>query len=379
MSEKKIKSLMKKGEKLYRKKKVLEALETFNNILKISPDFFDALNLKTQILSRLGRPEEFFRASSKLNLLKLKKEGITPSDINSPDIWIEEAIKLINDGQNELSFMCIIQASYVSPIVNREGLTSMTHHTNAKIYYYTAIILFNKREKYDLAMTLFEIASKFDPNLTIPEKIKDIYNNYLSNRSGVGVKMIVPLNKSNLRALFPFKDKLLVSTDVWATAEDYTSKDYRGKIKTYHWETHMLLSDYGLAFIVAKPVCNQPVIYMPWPFITYDKRMGTFEVRGAAKHPAIFIKLMPKIDPPNKDRQKQLDQYINELNIDTLIEERTEEMIERTMNKLKSLGSKPSYKEYKKRFENIPKYVWQGSNSRINRNKRRAKKNLPPI
>jgi len=377
MSEKQISSLMKKGEKFYRKKKVLQALEIFNNVLQISPEFYNALNLKTQILSKLGRPKEFFQASSDLNLLKLKKEGENPADFNTPDDWIEEAIKLMNDGQNERAFMFIMQASYASPIVNREGLRSMTHHTNVKIYYYTAIILFNKQENYDLANALFEIAGKLDPNFTIPDEIKNIYNNHLSNRSGVGVKMIAPLNQSNLRALFPNRDMLLLSTEAWAEAEDFTSS--HNKIKKYSWRTHMLLSDYGLAFIGAKPVCKQPAYYIPWHLIVYYKKQATFSVSSEAFNPPLFIKLRAIIDPQTKDTQEPMYQYINELKIDKLIEKRREEMIKRTVNKLKSLGSKISYKEYIRRFENINKYIWQTSHTRIKRNKRREKKNLKPI
>ncbi len=367
MSEKQISSLMKKGEKLYKKKRVLEALETFNNVLKISPDFFDALSLKTQILSNLGRPEEFFQASSKLNLLKLKKEGKIPSDINSPDIWIEEAIKLMNNEQNERALMCIIQASYVSPIVNKEGLSSMTHHANAKIYYYTANILFNKREKYDLAMALFEIASKLDPNFTVPDKIKNIYNNYLSNRSGVGVKMIVPLNSSNLRAIFPVRDKLLVSTE--ATAQAIQAVRYQNKTGQYSWITHVLLSDYGLAFICATPICKQATgYYVPWPFIYFQKKLRLFMVSREAGD-FVSINLLATYDPQAETRKENPYKYLDELNLETLIKEREEEMVKKTVIKLKSLGYKPSYKEYKKRFENIPKSVWQKSIKTIKRSK----------
>ncbi|KKN20421.1 hypothetical protein LCGC14_0935780 [marine sediment metagenome] len=368
MSEKQISSLMKKGEKLYKKTRVLEALEKFNNVLKISPEFLDALRMKTQILSKLGRPEEFFQASSQLNLLKLKKEGEIPSNINSPDIWIEEAIKLMNDGQNERALMCIIQASYISPIVNKEGLTSMTHHTNAKIYYYTAIILFNKRENYNLAMKLFEIAGKLDPNCTIPDKIKDIYNNYLSNRSGEGVKMIVPLNTTNLRDLFPSRDTLLLSTEATAKADQL----FKGQNKyiEHKWKTHMLLSDYGMAFICITPICESVVgHYIPWPFVAYSKKNGFFII-GPDAGDFVHISFWCIHNPQAKSKKEHIFKYLYDLNIDLLKKEREEDLIKKTMIKLKSLGYKPSFKEYKKRFENIPKLIFQRS---IRRNKRSKK------
>ncbi|KKM93290.1 hypothetical protein LCGC14_1209830 [marine sediment metagenome] len=356
MSEKQISSLMKKGEKLYKKQKVLGALEIFNNILKISPEFYDALNLKTQILSKLSRPEEFFQASSDLNLLKLRKVGESPADFNSPDDWIEEAMKLINGGQNERAFMFIMQASYISPIVNREGLSSMTHHTNAKIYYYTAIIFFNKQEKYDLAMSLFEIASKLDPNLTIPEKIKNIYNNYLSNRSGQGVKMIVPLNTSNLRALFPYRDTLLVSTEAQAKASKYSTN----KENVYVWYTHVLFSDYGLAFICATPVCKQVTgQYIPWPFIDYNKWNYSFNVSKKAGDFVDITLWLFKTQP--EEIEGEAHSFFDLFNFESLIKEREEEMVKRTVIKLKSMGYKPSFKEYKKQYENMPKSIWQRS------------------
>jgi len=91
-------------------------------------------------------------------------------------------------------------------------------------------------------------------------------------------------------------------------------------------------------------------------------------VTGAAKH-SNFIILKPIINPQTKDTQEPMYQYINELNIETLQKERAEEMVKRTVIKLKSLGYKPSYKEYKMRFENIPKFFWKKSIKTFKRSK----------
>lgn len=364
MSEKQVTALMKKGKKLFLKTKLHEALEIYENVLKISPEFITAMNLKARILRKLKRYEEHFQTSFNLNLLKLQKDGEIPLDINSLDSWIAETIKLINSGQNERAFTCIAQATYLSPIVNRNGLSSLSHHNNAKIYYFTAVILFNKRENYDLAMLLFEKANKLDPNLTIPNKIKSIYNNYLSNRSGVGVKMIAPLNASNLRALFPFRDKILVSTKASARA----SLKAGNKMEHYSWETHMLLSDGGLAFIGVNPVCNQPVYYIPWPFIIYDKKMAIFIVVDFPDlKSSVFLYTISNPQAESKG-ETQL-QYIDELNIESLIEARKEEMLERTVINMRSLESLPSYMEFIIRFENVPKKMYKNVKKTIKRSK----------
>lgn len=364
MSEKQVQALMKKGKKLFLKTKFQEALEIFENVLKISPEFIAAMNFKARILRKLKRYEEHFQTSFNLNLLKLKKDGEIPLDINSSDSWIEEAIKLINNGQNERALMCIAQATYLSPIVNRDGLSSISHHTNAKIYYFTAIILFNKRENYDFAMSLFEKANKLDPNLTIPDKIKSIYNNYLSNRSGVGVKMIAPLNASNLRALIPFRDKILVSTYASAVVRIHSGN----KIKTYTWKTHMLLTDYGLLFRGSRPICKQSEYYVPWPFIFYTKISGQFTVTYHAGGLKYLIPLTPTSNPQAKSGEGPYE-YIAELNLKPLIELRKEEMLERTVKNLKSLELLPSYKEYINHFEKLPKKMYDNVKKTIKRSK----------
>lgn len=355
---------MKKGANLYKQAKLLEALEVLENLLKISPEYNEALNLKAHILKELKKYEDQFQKAFNSNLQKLKMDGEIPLDVKSPDPWIEEAIKLINNGKNDRALMCMEQASYVSPIVNSEGLSSMTHHNNAKIYYFIGIILFNKQDKYDLAMSLFEKANKLDPTFTIPDKIKDKYNEYLSNRSGVGVKMIAPLNASNLRALIPSRDKILVSTSGYAEAD---VPDGKG-VNHYGWETHMLLTNYGLAFKVVSPVCNQPEYYVAWPFITYDKRWKNFKVSYRVGGLNYSVSLKAWNNPHPKSGEGKYE-YMDELNLKHLIEVAKEEMIKRTIIKLKNSGYLPSYKGYLYSFDKVTKPIYKSAIKTIKQSK----------
>ena len=369
MSEKQILSLMKKGEKLFKKKQALEALEVFNNVLEISPDNFDALNFKVQLLYKLNRPEDFIHASSKLNLLKLQKDGPIPSDFESPDSWIIDAIKLINKGQDNRALNFLEQAAFISPIVNKEGLSKMVFHDNPKIYYFTAFLYFRRQENYEFAMALFEIANKLEPKFTIPNEIKKIYNDYISNRSGVGVSIIAPLNESNLKSLFPCKDKILVSTEAFAEVKIQEYHGRKIKTKTYTWKTHLLLSDYALAFIGAGPICKKPVYYVPWPFITYNSNMGLFIVSHQIGGLTHSVNLTAILNPQRESDGISGFKYLDKLDIHTLIEMNKNEMIERTMNNMKSLESILSYKQYKKQFEIIPKEIYKDVEQTIKQNR----------
>ena len=84
MSEKKIASLMKKVEKFREKTNYYDALKLLDKVLEMSPDYLNALDIKSQILFILARHEEAFQPAFRLNQLKLQKQGIIPSDINSP-------------------------------------------------------------------------------------------------------------------------------------------------------------------------------------------------------------------------------------------------------------------------------------------------------
>ena len=362
MSENKILSLLKKGKKLFDKKKALEALDVFNNVLKISPGNYDALNFKVQLLKKLGRPKELIPVSFQFNLLKLQKDGTIPSNYESPDSWIIDAIKLINKGQDDRALIYLAQAAYISPIVNSDGLDSMTFHANAKIYFFTAFIYFRKQENYQYAKALIEIAKKLDTRLVIPEKIENIYNNYVSNRSGKGVSLIAPLNTSNLISLFPNRDKILVSTEAIAEVKvqtPTTKRKYDTKIKTYTWKTHLILSDYALAFFGAAPICKEPAYYVPWAFISYISGGNSLAVSNEINALKYSIP-MELISNPHDVSQGGIPwQYLDKIDVHSLIEMNKNEMIERIMNNLKSLEQLPSYKNYKKQFEVIPKEIYK--------------------
>jgi len=355
MSERKISSLKVKAKRLNRKGNFHKALDLIEKVLIMSPDFIDAMNIKAQILYNLENYDEFFQTSFNMNLLKLQKEGDIPTEINSPDSWIKEANSLINSGQYDRALLCIAQATYKSPIVNKYGLSSMNHHENAKIYYFTAIILFHMQEKYDIVISFFEKANKLDPDLIIPNKIKEIYNDSLSNRSGEGVNILFPLTVSNLRAVIPYKDKILVSTYASASAKQWFGNEQR----TYTWKTHLLISDYGIAFNGAEPACNQAAIYTPFRFIVHIRRTGRFSISHKAEGLNIKVVVQAIGDPQAKSRKEPIFQYIDELNLQSLKKLREEEMLKRTVIKLNSFEFLPSYKEYIKNFEWIPKALYK--------------------
>ena len=351
MSEKKIAALMKKVKKFREKTKFYEALALLDKVLEISPDFLNALDMKSQILFILARHEEAFQPAFRLNQLKLQQQGIIPSDINSPDAWIKEAINLINIGKNDLAILCLSQASFKSPIVHREGLKNMAFHTNAKIYYFTAVVHFNLGIRYDTAMSLFEIANKLDPTLTIPNREMQVYKDYLENRSGVGVKMDTPINETNLRALFPSKSKILVSTTAKAVVRVQVMEGTKQVVRTYTWYPHLLISDYGIAFIGAKPVCQSSAYFVSWIFVNSRRtRMAHYltvsSKAGDFKHEINF-------DLYNAYKN------LEGLNIKDLINWRFDEAREKTINNLQYLEILPPYKEYISYYENIPKSIYK--------------------
>jgi len=364
MSERKISSLKAKAQRLKRKGSFHKALDLIEKVLIMSPDFIDAMNLKAQILYNLKNYDEFFQTSFNMNLLKLQKEGIIPTEINSPDSWIQEAITLINSGQYDRALLCIDQAKYKSPIVNKAGLSSMNHHENAKIYFFTAVTLFHMQEKYDIGISFFEKANKLNPDLIIPNNIKEKYNDYLSNRSGEGVNMLFPLTVSNLRAVIPFQDKILVSTYASASAKQWFGNEQR----TYTWKTHLIISDYGIAFNGADPACNQAVIYTPFRFIVHVRRSGRFSISPQAEGLNIKVVVQAIRDPQAKSRKEPKFQYIDELNLQSLKKLREEEMLKRAVIKLNSFEILPSYREYIKNFEWIPKALYKKAKKDIKKN-----------
>lgn len=361
MSENQILSLLKKGEKLFDRKKVLEALDVFNNVLEISPGNYDALNFKVQLLKKLNRPKELIPVSFQFNLLKLQKDGTIPSNYDSSDSWIIDAIKLINKGQDDRALIYLTQAAYLSPIVNSNGLDSMTFHANAKIYLFTAFIHFRKQKKYQYAKALIEIAKKLDPRLVIPEEIENLYNNYVSNRSGKGVIIIAPLNTSNLISLFPDREKILVSTVAVAEVkvQKTTTKKNKIKIVTYRWKTHLILSDYALAFIGAAPICKESAYYVPWAFISFNSATNSLTVSNEIDGLKYSIPMQPVSNPNSASQGRISWQYLDKIDIHSLIDLNKNEMIERTMNNLKSMDRLTSYKNYRKQFEVIPKKIYK--------------------
>ncbi|HEC39593.1 hypothetical protein LCGC14_0498310 [marine sediment metagenome] len=355
MSKKKVDSLKKKVEKLYKKGKFYEALALIEDFLKISPDFIEAMNLKAQIFFNLKKYEEFFQTSFNMNLLSLQKDGDIPSEINSPDSWIEAATNLINSGNYDRGLLYITQAAYKSPIVNRDGLSSMTHHENAKIYYQNAYILFKMQDKYDLAKSFFEKANKLDPGLIIPHEIKEIYNDYLLNRSGKGVSLMCPLDMTNLRVIVPYKDKILVSTFGLASAQEFKGNERR----SYSWNTHILISNYGLFFNGSKPVCNQAEIHVPWPFIDYKEGTGRFTISPEAYGLRLRLVLRASGDLEVNSRKGPKFQYIDEMNINSLIRLRNSEMIGRIIENLKTLETLPNCRNYLNHYEKVPRDLYK--------------------
>ena len=349
MSEKKALKLYKKGKSALNKGQDYKALGLFNQSLSINPEDADTLFAKGKALLELKRLEESCQTYYKSNLIKLKKSGDIPSDINSIEAWIDGAKELKKLGNSSRAIDFLTQAALLTPVVDKRGGLIM-HHKNPELYYEFALLHFTHLEKYEAAMGLFNKALKYDPNLMIPEEIKTRYNEYTANRSGVGVKMIVPLNASNLRGLLPTKDKILVSTKAFAECRlDNLTGD---KTKIYKWSSHLLLCENGIAFQGAKPICKLAAYYRPWAAALYDNHINTFSVIPTDIR--IIVVLKPLLDPQTKSLK-----YIQDLNFDALLEEKKEELLRRTVKNLKSLEHLPSIEEYRILYEYVPKVVYK--------------------
>jgi hypothetical protein len=197
-------------------------------------------------------------------------------------------------------------------------------------------------------MERLKLANKLDPTLTIPEREMKLYKDYLENRSGGGVIMEVPIDTTDLKQLFPCRDKILLSIEAYAEVRIQVGN----KVKTYTWSPHVLLSDHGLGFIGASPICLSPAYYVPWPFISYQTVGKKFQR---------FFEISPRagdfthgIDLHVKSSYESLDQ----LPIKDLISQSKAEMINETVIKLRSLETLPKWKEYRKRYENVPKSIY---------------------
>lgn len=343
MSEKKALKLYQKGRGAIKKMQYDKALDLFNQSLSINPEDTNTLEARGFALSKIGKLEESFQTYFKTNVIKLKKSGDIPSDINSIEAWMDGGKELKNLGQSDRAFDFFMQAALLTPIVDRNGGLGL-HHNNPELYYEMALLTFNRNNNYEHAMVLFKRAIKYDPNLTIPEGIKTIYNEYAANRSGVGVKMIAPLNKSNLRDIIPTKDKILASTEAFAEVrhENLTGN----KEKIYRWSSHLLICDNGIAFQGAKPMCKLPAYYRPWSSVTYLNPTNSFLVSSKAGEIKHIIELTPHLDPQTKSFK-----YLQDLNLRAIWDEKQEELLRRTVINLKSLERLPSFKEYIKQYE----------------------------
>lgn len=351
MSENKALKLYRKGRSALKKKQYYKALDLFDQSLSINPEDRNTLESKGRILSKLGRLEECCQTYYKINLIKIKQSGDIPSTVNSIEAWIHYAKELKKIGNDNLALDFFMQAALLSPIVDKEGGLGL-HHKNPELYYEMALLTFTLLEAYEAAMDLFDKAIKYDPNLTIPEEIKTRYNEYAANRSGVGVKMIYPLNISNIRDLIPKKDKILASTKAFAEVRHGNLTG--DKVKIYRWSTHLLLSDNGIAFQGARPMCKLSAYYLPWTSVAYDNLTNTFKIPPKAAEIKHILVLTPHLDPQTKSFK-----YIQDLNLDALLDEKNEELLRRTVINLKSLEPLPSFKEYIKQFEYVPKPMYK--------------------
>ncbi|TKJ20715.1 MAG: hypothetical protein CEE42_14595 [Promethearchaeota archaeon Loki_b31] len=352
MSENKALKLYRKGRSALKKMQYYKALDLFDQSLSINPEDTNTLGAKGITLAQLGRLEESCLTYSKANLIKLKTFGEDiPSDINSIEAWMDGGKELKKLGQSDRAFDFFMQAALLTPVVDKEGGLGL-HHKNPELYYEIALLTFNLIKNYENAMVLFKRAIKYDPNLTIPEEIKTRYNEYAANRSGVGVKMIFPLNTSNIRDLIPKKDKILASTKAFAEVRHGNLTG--DKVKIYRWSSHLLLCDNGIAFQGAKPMCKLPAYYLPWTAVAYNNLTNTFTISPKAAEIKHILVLTPHLDPQTKSFK-----YIQDLNLDALLDEKNEELLRRTVINLKSLEPLPSFKEYIKQFEYVPKPMYK--------------------
>ncbi|GAI69968.1 unnamed protein product [marine sediment metagenome] len=347
MSEKKALKLYQKGKSALNKMQYNKALDLFDQSLSINPEDTNTLGAKGFVLSKIGKLEESFQTYFKTNVIRLKKSGDIPSDINSIEAWMDGGKELKNRGNDNLALDFFTQAALLSPIVDKEG-GLMMHHKNPELYYEMALLTFSLLEAYEAAMDLFKRAIKYDPNLTIPEEIKTRYNEYAANRSGVGVKMIVPLNASNLRNIIPVKDKILASLTVNARVQKTSISTT--KVKIYTWKSHILITDNGIAFQGSKPMCKLPAYYLPWSAFEYSKLTYMFIIQPEAAEIKDQLIMQPLIGSI-KDFQ--------DLNLGAIWEEKQEELLRRTVINLKSLELFPSRKEYIKLFEFVDKKMYK--------------------
>lgn len=353
MDEKLALKLYKLGLTAVNRKKYDKALKLFDDALYVYPEYVDALNRKALLLIDLGRLEEGYQIFTESNLIGLKKTGDIPSDINSIEAWINSAKELreLGNGNRALGFS--MQAAVLSPIIDKEGGIFM-HHTNPEIYYEMALVTFNFLKKYRQAMDYFNKALKYDSSITIPEEIKAIYNEFAANRSGEGVKMIAPLNLSNLRDIIPPNDKILASTK--ASCGGAYSKLSENKTHYLSWESHLLICDNGIAFQGVKPLCGLPAYYIPWGGVNYMERRGNIVSDDISiETQAIYTIIGSLRVSPLPDPQTKSFDYFHDLNLRAIWEEKQEELLRRTAVNLKSFKSIPKWKVYMSQIEYIDK------------------------
>lgn len=88
MDEKRALKLYKQGLTAVYKKKYDKAIKLFDEVLSLNPEYIDALNQKALVLVNLGRIEEGYQILFKSYVIRLKKSGDIPSDINSIEAWL---------------------------------------------------------------------------------------------------------------------------------------------------------------------------------------------------------------------------------------------------------------------------------------------------
>ena len=369
--------LYQKGKKYISKIKYNKAIEIFDKILSIDPEFEKALEMKGFALRQLGKLEESYQTFFQGDLITLKKTGDVPSDVYSIESWINGAKDLITKGQNQRASTFIKQASFLSPIENREG-GFLLHHNNDKIYYYTGISSFNIDKKLEVAIVLIKKAMALNPNLKIPDDIMQKYREYQANRNGKDVEMITPLDTSNLKTIIPSNDKILCSTSAKGICSYRTYSTERKvlyKVITLSWDTHLLLTLNGIAFMVGKEISKTGAHYIPWAFVSWEIPKSGF---GRAlcmstyvadfKYPVCLNLGYDKSHPPTIDGFAYVDRF------KPILEQRITEMekkIEDNLKSLDSLDSVPSYKAYVDYFDDAPKYLYDRIRKKIKKERKK--------
>jgi len=367
MSEKKKKKkqykLFEKGKKCLQQEQYYKAIDFLDQSLSFDPEFREALEAKGFALGKLGNLEECYQIYFKSNLIKLKDDSEFPSDINSIESWIKGAQKLIERGQNQRAWDFLTQASFLSPIVDKEG-GFLAHHNNANIYYYSAIRKVYEGTDYVESKLLFNKAIKLDQNLKIPDDIEHKFEEFVANRNGKDVELIVPLDSSNLLTTVPSSDKILCS----ASAKAQSSYSRAGSDKTtfINWDTHLLLTLNGIALNVSGYVSNISTHFIPWVLIRWGKpRSGrSIWVRDIADDiwHSIILTIIPKKGVKKNIKYEFIDRF------KPIMEQRIIEMEEKVEEKLRSLTTIPTYFKYI--YDNVPKDLYKRVKKKIKKERK---------